>query len=157
MLTIAFLLDRPHLPRHPEVSDAATELEKRNLLVGTSYRADRAFRVHQGSDNVPHYFLELEGGGILHLSGQYLFDYEPGHELPRHFPCTSFTVRRHSQLGHAVDILCEGYIIEPEIDAPPFSQFDLARGLVPADGVVLHGITFDQLREMRRAQRFRTR
>ena len=67
----------------------------------------------------------------------------------RYFPCTHFTVRRHAQLGHAVDILCDGLVIEPEAEAPSYLPNDFAGGYVPDDGEILRHITFDQLLEQR--------
>jgi len=145
MIAIAILLDYPRLPRQPRESEIAEALEKRNLLVLTQYCIERAFRVAELNGEGPHYFLELENGGILHLSGSYLYNYEPGSGAVRHFPCTHFTVRRHAQLGQAVDILCDGVVIEPEAEALPFTPHDFARGFVPADGEVLRHAGFDQL------------
>src|ERR1700687_46685 len=103
MVTIAVMMDYPRLPRQPKMSEVAEELERRKLLRSTSFCADRAFRVDECNGEGPHYFLELENGGILHLSGNYLYDYEPGRGSARHFPCTRFTVRRHADLGHVID------------------------------------------------------
>lgn len=156
MVAIAFLLDYPPLPRQPRVGERAAQLAKHNLLIGTPFVADRAFCVHESAEEEgPHYFLELEEGGILHLCGGYLYDYEPASGVPRHFPCTHFTVRRHAQTGQVVDLLCGGIVIEPEIEAPPFSRRDAERGMVPADGAILHDISFDELREQRSVLRFR--
>jgi hypothetical protein len=149
MLTIANLLDYPRLPRQPRTSEIAEELERRNLLVYTHYQIERAFRVAELNGEGPHYFLELENGGILHLSGPYLCQYEPGAGPMRFFPCTHFTVRRHAQLGHVVDILCDGLVIEPEAEAPSYLPQDFACGFVPDDGEILRHITFDQLLEQR--------
>jgi hypothetical protein len=156
MVAIAFLMDYPRMRRQPRISQQAAELERRHLLVVTSFVADRAFCVHESADEEgPHYFLELEDGTILHLSGGYLYEYEPAASAPRHFPCTHFTVRRHAETGQVVDLLCGGIVIEPEIEAPPFSRRDRARGLVPADGAILSDIGFDELREQRSVLRFR--
>jgi 8-oxo-dGTP pyrophosphatase MutT (NUDIX family) len=155
MVTIAILLDYPRLPRQAKTNDVADELERRNLLVPTFFCVERAFRVEELHGEGPHYFLELEAGGILHLSGPYLYRYEPSDGSVRHFPCTQFIVRRHAQLGHAVDILCEGVVIEPEVEAPPYTPRDFAQRLVPADGEILRNLTFDQLREQRTALRAR--
>jgi len=146
MAAIAFLLDYPRMPPQPRISEETAELEQRNLLVGTPYIADRAFRVHEAADDDgPHYFLELEGGGVLHLCGAYLYQYEPAKGVPRYFPCTRFTVRRHAEGGQVVDLLCGGFVIEPEIEAPPFHARDFARGLVPDDGEVLQEPGFEEL------------
>jgi len=155
MITIAVMMDYPPLPSQPRMNEVADELELRQLLTSTNFCADRAFRVDECNGEGPHYFLELEDGGVLHLSGNYLYDYEPGEGSPRHFPCTRFTVRRHADLGHVVDIVCGGIIIEPEVEAPPYTASDFAHGLVPCDGQILRNLTFDQLRQQRTAARYR--
>jgi hypothetical protein len=151
IIVMAIILNHPRLPRQPQFNDFADELDAQGLLVPTSFRADRAFRVDEFSQEGPHYFLELDAGGVLHLSGRYLYDYEPLNGLPRRFPCTQFTVRRHAEVGYVVDLICCGLVIEPEVEAPPYSaqDFDLYR--VPADGVILDNLTFDQLRQQRTA------
>jgi hypothetical protein len=156
MVTIAVMMEYPRLPRQPKMSEVADDLERRKLLLSTSFCADRAFRVDECDGEGPHYFLELENGGILHLSGHYLYDYEPGEGSPRHFPCTQFTVRRHARQGHVVDILCSGLIIEPEVEAPPYTAREFAHGIVPRDGQILRNLTFDQLRQQRIDARYRT-
>jgi hypothetical protein len=146
IVVIAVMLNYPRLPRQAMVNDFADELQAQNLLQSTSFRADRAFRVDESADEGPHYLLELEdGGGILHLSGTYLYDYEPLDGHPRHFPCTQFTVRRHAQLGYVVDLICDGLIIEPEVEAPPYSKMDFKSLRVPRDGDILRDMDFDRL------------
>ena len=146
IVTFAIMLDYPRLPLKPRANKAVDKLEKQTPFLHTSFSADRAFRVAECNEEGPHYFLELENGGILHLSSNYLYDYEPGNGHPRLFPCTRFTVRRHAELGHLVDILCSGLIIEPEFEAPPYTAWDFAHGMVPCDGQILSNLTFDQLR-----------
>jgi hypothetical protein len=155
MVTVAVMMDYPPLPRQPRMNEIADELEQRRLLISGNFSADRAFRVDECNGEGPHYFLELEDGGILHLSGNYLYDYEPGEGSPRHFPCTRFTVRRHADLGHVVDIVCGGLIIEPEVEAPPYTAWDFSHGNVPRDGQIVRSLTFDQLRQQRIAPRYR--
>jgi hypothetical protein len=149
VLVLAIMLNYPRLPRQAMVNDFADALEAQNLLTSTSFTADRAFRVDECKDKGPHYFLELEDGGVLHLSGTYLYEYEPIEGSLRHFPCTQFTVRRHAEVGYVVDLICGGIVIEPEVEAPPFSAQEFEAGRVPEDGVILRNLTFDQLRHQR--------
>jgi hypothetical protein len=150
IVVIAVMLNYPRQPRQAIVTGFAEELKVRGLLQSTSFRADRAFRVDGFGAQGPHYFLELEDGdGVLHLSGTYLYDYEPIDGSLRHFPCTQFTVRRHAELGYVVDLICRGLVIEPEVDAPPYSQMDFKARLVPEDGAILRDIDFDELRHER--------
>lgn len=155
IVVIAIGLNYPRLPRHGMVDDFAEELEARGLLVATDFRADRAFRVDEFGQEGPHYLLELESGDILHLSGRYLYDYEPIGGAPRRFPCTRFKVRRHAKLGYVVDLICSGIIIEPEVEAPPYSAQDFEYHNVPADGEILESLTFEQLRQQRTAASWR--
>lgn len=151
VLVLATMLNYPRQSHQAMVNEYADELEAKNLLTSIDYFVDRAFRVEaRHEEEGPHYFLELRGGGVLHLSGTYLYDYEPvPNAAPRHFPCTRFTLRRHAELGYVVDILCGGIIIEPEIEAPPFSDEDVAAHRIPEDGAILRHRTFDQLRRER--------
>jgi hypothetical protein len=151
VLVLAILINYPRLQHRAFVNDFADELASRNLLTCTEFIADRAFRVAPSSDDGPHYFLELESGGVLHLSGSYLFDYEPIEGSLRHFPCTRFTVRRHSEIGYAVDLLCGDLVIEPEVEAPPYTLQEIEQHRVPLDGTILRDITFDQLLQERLA------
>ncbi len=146
---IAIVLTYPRLPRQPMADDFANELETRGLLVPASYHVDRAFRVDEFSQEGPHYFLEIEGEGVLHLAGRYLYGYEPIAGSPRRFPCTHFTVRRHAETGCVVDLICDGLVIEPEVEAPPYSALDFEHHNVPADGAILDTLTFDELRQQR--------
>lgn len=155
VIVLAIMLNYPRLPRQAMVNDFADQLEAKKLLACTSFRADRAFRVDQFEKEGPHYFLELENGDILHLSGNYLYDYEPINGAQRHFPCTQFTVRRHAELGYVVDILCSGLVIEPEIEAPSYIARDFAEDAVPEDGAFLQGVSFDQLRYERASSKAR--
>jgi hypothetical protein len=149
IVVLAVMLNYPRLPRQAMMNDFADQLEEQNLLVPTKFHADRAFRVDGSGDEGPHYFLELEHGGILHLCGNYLYDYEPIDGAQRHFPCTRFTVRRHRELGYVVDILCGGLVIEPELEAPPYTAREFENNLVPEDGAILRNVSFDQLRQER--------
>lgn len=154
IVVIAVILNYPRLPRQAMVNDFADQLEAQNLLQSTSFVADRAFRADEFAEEGPHYFLELEdGSGVLHLSGAYLYNYEPIDGSPRLFPCTHFTVRRHAELGYVVDLICGGLVIEPEVEAPPYSAREFRELRVPKDGVILRDIDFDHLLQQRTAPR----
>lgn len=147
IVVIAVMLNSPRLRRPAMVAGFAERLEAQGLLQSTTFRADRAFRVDGFEQRGPHYFIELEdGAGVLHLCGAYLYDYEPIDGALRHFPCTHFTVRRHAGLGYVVDLICGGLVIEPEVEAPPYSRMDFRERLVPEDGAILRDAGFDQLR-----------
>ena len=128
------------------------DLEERGLLVSTDFEAVRAFQVEEYEDEGLHYFIALQGGGVLCLTGQYLYDYEAlededDDELnqPKSFPCTRFTVRRLRDDGFVLDILCRGEVLEPEWVAPAFGREEYRRGRVPEDGDIITDESFDEL------------
>ena len=132
-------------------SDYIQELERKDLLVPTSYRARRAFQVEEFEDEGSHYFIELEDGKVLYLCGQYLYEYEPIGDDPelkqrRRFPCAEFTIRKHRENGFVVDILCGGPVIGPDMLAPPFSEADFQNDRVPEDGAVISDLSYDQIK-----------
>jgi hypothetical protein len=129
----------------------AAELEDRGLLTSESFKAKRAFQVEEFEDEGSHYFLELENGSVLFMTGQYLYEYEPlqkrGEVLrSRRFPNTEFTVQRHKDKKYVIDIVCKGLPIEPEVVAPPFDDNDFKFDRFPEDGQVITGRTFEKLR-----------
>jgi hypothetical protein len=130
------------------------ELEDQGLLASETFNAKRAFQVEEFEDEGSHYYLELEDGRVLFLSGQYLYDYEPlkhGNTIvqPRRFPNTQFVVRRHVAKHYVVDILCGGPVIEPEVLAPSFSTNDFGTERIPEDGQVIRDRSFEQLKDER--------
>jgi hypothetical protein len=124
------------------------KLEEDGLLVLQSFRARRAFQVDEFEDEGSHYYVELEDGVVLFLTGQYLYNYAP-RAGRRTFPCSKFTVRRHKEKGFAVDILCQGEVIEPEVQAPWFDEEDYRKRLIPEDGTLLRDKTYDQIKRER--------
>jgi hypothetical protein len=136
----------------PEV--LVKELQAKNLLAVENFKAKRAFQVEEFEDEGAHYFLELEDGSVLFLSGQYLYEYEPlekRHELvqPRRFPNTEFAIRRHTVKRYVVDILCSGSVIEPEVMAPPFDTDDFGTNRIPSDGQIFTDRSFEDLKNSR--------
>jgi len=136
----------------PEV--LVKELQAQNLLAIEKFKAKRAFQVEEFEDEGSHYFVELEDGSVLFLSGQYLYEYETLKKRkevlhPRRFPNTEFVIRRHSAKGYVVDILCNGSVIEPEVVAPAFDTDDFGTNRIPEDGQVIANRTFEQLKDER--------
>jgi hypothetical protein len=157
---LAMLLFRGKGPRRISAEAYAArirKLEEDGLLVLQSFRALRAFQVEEFEDEGSHYYVELEDGAVLFLTGQYLYDYEPrsgrlSETTLRTFPCREFTLRRHKENGFAVDILCQGNAIEPEALAPWFDEEDYRKQLIPEDGAVLRQKTYDQIKSERLKQ-----
>jgi hypothetical protein len=131
-------------PWSPTAADIARRLDEQGLLVAEQFRAVRALEVDEFEDEGLSYFLELESGGVLFLSGQYLHDYDA--RTSRAFPSTEFTVRRHKEKGHVVDIVCGGTVLKPELVATPFHDVDFKDGKVPEDGEIIRDRTYDELK-----------
>ena len=75
------------------------KLEDDGLLIHQPFRARRAFQVDEFEDEGSHYFIELDDGAVLFLTGQYLYDYDPRRNRTsgtglRSFPSTEFTIHR---------------------------------------------------------------
>jgi len=136
----------------PEI--VAKKLQAQDLLTVESFKARRAFQVEEFEDEGAHYFLELEDGSVLFLSGQYLYEYGPvekGHVLvqPRRFPNTEFAIRRHTVKRYVVDILCSGSVIDPEVIAPAFDTDDFGTNRIPSDGQIFTDRSFEDLKMIR--------
>jgi hypothetical protein len=128
--------------------------EQAGLLLPEPYLAKRAFQMEEFEDEGSHYYIELDDGGVLFLSGQYLYEYEPVFrrdrlERPRSFPCTRFSLRRHKEDGHLVDIRCEGPALEPEILAPADTMDDFENERYPEDQTVVRDKSYDELKAER--------
>ena len=141
---------RRHLARM-RTEENIRKLEEQDLLASSAYRARRAFQVKEFEDEGSHYFIELEGGGVLFLSGQYLYDYEPVEKKkevvqPRRFPTTEFTIRRHKTKQYVLDIVCQGAVLEPEIVAPTFDPDDFGSNRIPSDGQLIKDKAYDELK-----------
>ena len=137
-----------------KIEETIKKLQAQNDLDSETYRARRAFQVKEFEDEGSHYFIELEDGGVLFLSGQYLYDYEPIAKngpivQSRRFPATRFTIRRHKALRYVLDIVCEGVALEPEVLAPSFDVDDFGSDRIPSDGQVIKTGTYDELKAER--------
>jgi hypothetical protein len=127
------------------------ELQQKGLLINESFKARRAFQVEEFEDEGSHYFIELVDGGVLFLSGQYLYDYaeitdDPELNQNRKFPCTEFTLQRHKDAGYVVNIVCAGQVLPIECVTPPFDKNAFKRGLVPEDGQVVRNRSYEDLK-----------
>lgn len=124
------------------LEEQIADLEAEGLIQRDSFTARRAFQVEESEDEGSHYYIELDDGRVLFLSGQYLYDFEeiaddPELNQPRSFPCTAFDVVRHRTEGFVINLDCKGAVLEPEILAPPFGKKDFKEDRVPEDGEVV--------------------
>ena len=130
---------RQRLPPGKSAAEQLQELEAKGLLIKADFSARRAFSVEEFEDEGLHFFIELKDGGILYLSGQYLYDYQQ-------FPCPEFTISRHREAGWVADIECRGTVIEAEELELSFSKSHFEAGLVPDDGEIWRHRSFEQLK-----------
>jgi hypothetical protein len=138
------------LSRAPE---SVEQLEQEGLLSSTEFRATRAFQVEELHDEGSNYFLELQDGSVLFLSGHYFREHEPLEfddrtVQQREFPCTEFVVRRRDD-GSVVDIQCRGRVLEPEVVTPPFTEEDFRNNALPKDGDIIESSSYDEVKAAR--------
>jgi hypothetical protein len=141
---------RPNLSRK-SLEEQLAELEEKGLLVNESFKARRAFHVEEYEDEGSHYFIELNDGAVLFVTGQYLYEYQDISDDPelnqnRKFPCSEFTLQRHKETSSVMNIVCAGQVLPIECVAPPFSKSAFKRGLVPEDGEVLRNRSYEDLK-----------
>jgi hypothetical protein len=125
--------------------DSVRRLEENGMLSASSFEVTRAFHVEEFEDEGVHYFLELKGGGVLFLSGQYLYPYEPDAGQARQFPCSRFSIRRHRVEHYVVDMEFGGVVLEPEALLPPFTMQDYEIKGLPQDGDIIRDRTYEML------------
>jgi hypothetical protein len=111
--------------------EAAARDVAAGLVSTTTYVVRDAVAVEEGEDEGPSYYLLLEDGRTLFLSGQYL--YEPAE---RGFPWTSFEIVRRQVSGGALGVVRRGAPLAPSRTRRPFSEDEYRSGAVPDDGAV---------------------
>jgi hypothetical protein len=128
---------------------AADKMDAAGMLTGTDYKARRVFEVEELEDEGKHFYIELEDGSVLFLTGQYLYDYDPDYgskqKSARCFPCTDFTIKQKSS-GVIVKIDCRGEPLKPEVVLPPFTWADLDNGRLPEDGEIIKGRSYEEIK-----------
>jgi membrane protein implicated in regulation of membrane protease activity len=107
----------------------------------TRARVTDAVKVEELEDEGSSYYLRLDDGRVLFLSGQYLYDVE---EAGR-FPCAVVSVVRAPTTRIVFSVTCEGAPIQPSSRRPPFTDDEYEGGRVPEDGAVLD-VDFETLR-----------
>lgn len=130
--------------KNPEI---ARMYESRGELTYDVCRARRAFELDDVGNKVTWYVIELENGKAISLwdklpAGPPGFDENP---KLRCFPCTEFTILRHVT-GFAVDIICGGEVIKPEVLTLPAKHSSWSLDFLSRDGEVLRGETFETVR-----------
>jgi hypothetical protein len=128
------------------------ELEAKNLVRRDAFRACRAFQVEEMEDEGSNYFVELEDGHTLFISGQFLYEYEPLEpDEPRCFPCTEFEIVRRTDSGDVLYFICGGQAFEPEVLAPAFTIEDFQTGWTPENFEII-AKSYETLKQERLAR-----
>jgi hypothetical protein len=100
-----------------------------------------AIQVAETEDEGLHFFLRLADGGVLFLSGQYLYD----PVAAQRFPSAQVTIVRAPASGTVLRFTPSGAYVQPSTTRAAFTDREHARGRVPEDGDVLH-VDFERLR-----------
>ena len=125
--------------------DIARRLDEQGLLTKETLYATRALQVITDYDDEgPSYLLELIDGGVLFLSGYYLYRIATHRKDAGSFPCTEFTLQRHKQTGQVADIVCAGTPLSPEIIPLTLSDVNFSAP-VPQDSQIIRDRTYDEL------------
>jgi hypothetical protein len=132
------------------------ELEVAGQIGRGNFQAKRAIFIDEFEDEGISYFIELDNGRTLFLSGQYLYDYEPTLESressqPRKFPCTEFELLYNRVTHENLGIDCKGLSLNPEAFCAPFSREDFENQLIPEDGQIILDKCFDDIKQERLA------
>ena len=122
-------------------SNPIEELEEKGLAEVEEFRALRSFEVDEFEDEGLHFFLELEGGGVLFLCGQYLYDYQEitdDDELNQNatFPCAHFRIKRHKVERWVYEVEPLSPYIPPEEKLPHYCKAYIKKHGFPEDGTV---------------------
>jgi len=152
LVGLAYLIfgERLQVANGKSVSLQLSELREAGLLETEHFSVTRAFEVEEAEDEGMHFFLELPAGAVLYLTGQYLYEYEPGDSTgeaeQRQFPCSDFTIHRHSKERYVVELVCRGSGVEPDCLAPPFTDTKLEELDWPQDGRTWTDRSYDDLK-----------
>lgn len=134
-------------PWSPTPEDDARKLDEQGLLTKETLYATRALQVTDYDDydeEGPSYLLELIDGGVLFLSGYYLYRIATHRKHTGTFPSTEFTLQRDKQTGQVVDIVCAGTPLSPQIVPLTLSSVNFTAP-VPVDGQIIRDRTYDEL------------
>ena len=150
IVVMAVMLNYPRLPRQAMVNDFADELEAQKLLVSTSFRVDRAFRVGElGEARTALLPRARKTAASFIFPATTFMTMSPSMALRGTFPAPNSPCGATPKSATLSILICGGLVIEPEVEAPPYTVRDFEERGVPEDGEILHGVSFDQLRHER--------
>jgi len=120
-----------HRRRFRDRVDAIHKEAASAQVQSTVYAIRGAIAVEEHEDEGLSYYLLVDDGRTLFLSGQYL--YEPAE---CGFPWESFEVVRVPVSGRVLQIVPLGPSLPLRLTRPPFSARELDSGAIPADGTI---------------------
>jgi hypothetical protein len=106
------------------------------------YGAVDAIQVEETEDLGSNYYISLDDGRVLFLSGQYLYELEDAQQ----FPSTRFTLVRTPNAKLFLDFRVSGTYLPPTTVRPRFADQQYRQGQVPTDGD-LFDLDFEGLRK----------
>ena len=113
-------------------NEAAARDVAAGYVESTIYQVADAVAVREHEDEGLSYYLLLDDGRTLFLSGQYL--YEPAAEG---FPWSSFEIVRLAVSGTTLRVVRHGAPLTPGLTRPAFSDEELRPGALPEDGAIV--------------------
>jgi hypothetical protein len=99
--------------------------------MSTIYTITDAIAVEEGEDEGVHYYLRLDDGRTLFLSGQYLYD-----PVEQGFPWQSFELVESPRNEWVLGVVPLGPSVAPSLTRPPFSDQEFGSDAVPADRTI---------------------
>jgi hypothetical protein len=113
-----------------DVAGTAREVAA-GFVRSTVYRITDAVAVEEAEDEGLSYYLLLDEGRTLFLSGQYLYEPEGAG-----FPWESFEVVRVASGTWVLRVVPLGPPLTPSYTRPPFTDEELSPGGIPDDGAI---------------------
>jgi hypothetical protein len=120
--------------RNPDVKEGVMEV--------LSVEASRAIRVDEFEDEGMGFYLDVGGGRVLFLQGQYLYDDVDA----KRFPCTRFELVRTLHSKTVFSLKCLGEYLTPVHTNPPFTPEEYTSDKGHYDGDELE-VPFESLKK----------
>jgi hypothetical protein len=136
MATMAFLgsyvwIQRRERNKWRRETDLVAVEANAGHVQSTIYMIRDAVAVEEHEDEGLSYFLLLDDGRALFLSGQYLYD-----PAAKGFPWESFEIVRVASGSWVLHVVRLGVPLTPSSTRRPFSDDEYRSGTVPADGTI---------------------
>jgi hypothetical protein len=113
------------------LTDAILRSGEAGVVTSTLYTVTDAIAVEEREDEGRHYYLRLDDGRTLFLSGQYLYD-----PVAQGFPWQSFEIVAVPGRDWVLKIVPLGPSITPSLTRPPFADVEFESDAVPDDRTI---------------------